>query len=247
MALKKITSETTNRMTCLVIGASGVGKTSLLRTIPEGENALVVSAESGLLCVRDLVESKRINGFEINHFEDIREVFSIVTKEEYTRNYKWLFVDSLTEIADICADLMRSIYTNPSDALKMWGDYNTKMKAMIKAFRDMQHYNVVFTCLEAVDSDDSGRRFMSPKIQGKAFKGSLSSLFDEVFYMTIDKDENGNNVRRFVTQPIDKLPAKDRSGKLEVFEVPDLSIITEKIMTKSINLNSSKMMENNND
>lgn len=232
MAIKKITPQTTDRITCLVIGASGRGKTSLLKTIPEEENALVISAESGLLCVRDLVTSGRVTGFEIDHFLDVEEVYGRALNEKYLDHYKWIFIDSLTEVADLCVENCKEIYTNPSDTLKMWGEYSARMKEMIKAFRDMPHYNVVFTCLESVDTDEMGARFVGPKMQGKAFKETLVSLFDEVFYLNMKKDEAGEDVREFVTQPIDKLPAKDRSGKLETFEAPDLSVVYNKIMTK---------------
>lgn len=70
MALKKINIENASRFCALVIGPAGIGKTSLLRTIlgqcydqdqgwvqcqePTGR-VLTLSAESGLLCVRDLI------------------------------------------------------------------------------------------------------------------------------------------------------------------------------------------------
>ena len=247
MAIKKITPQTTDRMTCLVIGASGRGKTSLLRTIPEGENALVISAESGLLCVRDLVVSGKVTGFEIDHFLDVGEIFFKATGEKYTNHYKWIFIDSLTEIADLCALHMKEVYPNPSDSIKKWNEYTEHMKAMVKAFRDMPHYNVVFTCLDSTESDEAGIRYTAPKMQGKAFKGTLTSLFDEVFYLNMKKDDSGNDSREFVTQPIDRLPAKDRSGKLNTYEEPDLSVIANKIMANGmIDLNSSKMKESEN-
>ena len=42
--MRLITPETNNRFNCLVYGQPGVGKTSLLRTIPEDEPVCTLSA-----------------------------------------------------------------------------------------------------------------------------------------------------------------------------------------------------------
>ena len=60
MPLKPIVAEKVDRFTALVIGEAGIGKTSLLRTIPEEDKVCVLSAESGLLAVRDLVKAGRV-------------------------------------------------------------------------------------------------------------------------------------------------------------------------------------------
>lgn len=89
MPLCKITPQATNRFCCLVIGQAGTGKTSLLRTImgqeydqesrewkqsrEPTEKVLTLSAESGLLCVRDLVEQGMVEGYEIGSLQDFRE------------------------------------------------------------------------------------------------------------------------------------------------------------------------------
>lgn len=246
MAIKPITAQSTDRMTCLVIGGFGKGKTSLLRTIPEEERSIVISVESGLLCVRDLVVSGRVEGFEITEWKDVYEVFGILVSDKYRSRYKWAFIDSLTEIAALCVVALKKEFPNPKDAIKMWGVYSERMTEMIKAFRDMPHYNVVFTALDEVSTDELGRRYTEASMQGKKVKELLPSYFDEVFYLDIFKDDEGNDVRKFVTQPIDDLPAKDRSGKLDVYEEPDLSKIAGKIMTKpeALDFNSSKMQEN---
>ena len=43
------------------------------------------------------------------------------------------------------------------------------------------------------------------------------------------KEENGELSRYFLTQPTDRYYAKDRSGKLEQLEIPDLTAIYKKI------------------
>lgn len=227
--MKPITDLNTDRMTCLVIGRPGIGKTTLVGTVPEGEKACILSAESGLLCLRDLLKSKTVDAFSIETFEDLQNAYMDLMTPEYQEQYKWVFVDSLTEISDLCVKMMDREFPNPKDALKKWGMFTMRMTNLIKAFRDMPHYNVVFTCLESVEKDEMNRRYISPEMAGKKLKEKLPSLFDEVFHMLILEQEENEPRRVLVTDAIDECPGKDRSGKLETYEEPDLSIISNKI------------------
>jgi predicted ATPase len=229
MALKPISLDSVNRFIALVIGDSGVGKTSLLRTIPEDEPVFVVSAESGLLCVKDLVVSRRVQGVEVSSFSDLSEVYGFLNSPR-ALGYKWLFIDSLTEIAARCVDAVKIKYPNRSDSFPMWGEYTEKITQHIKAYRDLTAFNVVFTCLEEADKDEVNRRIFGPVIAGKEIKKMLRSWFDEVFFMTLLKDASGVEQRVFITQPWENRPAKDRSGKLALVESPHLGEIKRKIL-----------------
>ena len=245
MPLNIITPQSANRFCCLVVGQAGTGKTSLLRTIlgqeydqesrawkqirePE-ERVLTLSAESGLLCVRDLVEQGLIEGYEIGSLQDFREAQAMLMTPEFREHYGWVFIDSLTEISSRCVEAMRLKYQSSSDTFKMWGEYNEVMTLMIKAFRDMRDYNVVFTCLESAESDENRRRYLAPAISGSQLKERLTSYFDEVFHMTETTSEDGNVWRIFHTaQPVGL--AKDRSGRLAPVEKPNLQSIKHKIL-----------------
>jgi hypothetical protein len=95
----------------------------------------------------------------------------------------------------------------------------------------MPHYNIVFTCLPSTEKDETNRRYIAPSISGSGLKEKLTSYFDEVFYMTSQKNSEGNEERIFITQPIERYPAKDRSGVLETIEQPNLTVIKNKIFT----------------
>jgi len=229
MALKPITADSTDRFTALVIGESGIGKTSLIRTLPDDENVCLLSAESGLLCIRDLVKSKRVTGFEIGSFAEMREAFSMLNTDKFKEHYKWIFIDSLTEIASRAVEAMKAKYPKKADSFPMWGEYNDLMTQMIKGFRDISHYSVVFTCLPSIEKDETNKRYTAPSISGSGLKERLTSYFDEVFYMTSQKDSDGNDERVFITQPWERYPAKDRSGALALIEQPNLTEIKHKI------------------
>jgi len=230
MALRPLEVNKVQRFTALVIGKAGIGKTSLLRTIPETEGVCVINAESGLLCVADLVESGRVQGYEVETVEELREVYKALTTDEFKEKYKWVFIDSLTEISSRVVGQMKAKYTDRKDSFVMWGEYTDVMTNMIKVFRDIEHYNVVFTCLDDIDKDDNNKRYVAPSISGSGLKNRLTSYFDEVFYYTMVTGEGGKEVRGFITQPTAQYPAKDRSGKLGHSEEPNLGKIKEKIV-----------------
>lgn len=243
MALRKISPEKTNRICALVVGPAGIGKTSLLRTIlgqtfgPNGWEQIAepagrvctLSAESGLLCVRDLVESGHVEGFEIGTFGELREAQACFLQPEFQERYQWIFIDSLTEISARCVENVKQKFPSASDSFKMWGEYNDVMTQAIKAFRDLTSYNVIFTCLETVDKDQNNVRYKAPSISGSGLKERLTSYFDEVFYMERLIDETGNSSLVFRTrEPVGV--AKDRSGKLAAVEDANLLTIRNKIL-----------------
>ncbi|MDR1039440.1 MAG: ATP-binding protein [Deltaproteobacteria bacterium] len=231
MALRYITAETDRRMTCLVIGRAGIGKTSLLRTIPESEEVFTISAEAGLLCVRDMVESGRVQGAEVTGTADVIECLdNLRFNPKWRDRYTWVFIDSLTEISSVCYEEMKARYPDRRDSFNMWDAYAGIMNRIIKSFRDLKPYNVVFTCLAAMEFDDGKKPIVSPDVQLKSLKQRLTSFFDEVFYMTDVPAEGGEMRRMFITQPFLAFPGKDRSGRLELHEEPDLARVKAKIL-----------------
>ena len=246
MALKAISVEQTDRVTCLIIAPAGMGKTSLIKTIlgyefdpgerkwskkedHKEQRVCVLSAESGLLSVRDLVKAGLVEGYEIGSLSDFKEAYGLLASDSQMKErYTWVFIDSLTEISGRCVEAMKAKYPSKADSFNLWGDYTDTMTLLIKGFRDLHDYSVVFTCLDSVEKDEANRRFVGADIQGKQLKDRLTSYFDEVFYMTT-MSTDGNEYRAFVTQPYERFPGKDRSGCLELIEKPDLAYIKAKI------------------
>lgn len=228
--LKPITKETANRLNCLVIGGAGLGKTSLLRTIPEDEKTLVLSCEGGLLAVRDMIEAGLIEGFEVGSFADLKEAYQMLLTPDFKTRYRWVFLDSLTEVSGKCLESLKAKYLKSEDTFKMWGEFSDNLTHIIKAFRDLTNYSVVMTCLPATQLDDLNRRYVGCAISGKQLQERLPSYFDLVLYMINKEDENGTEHRVFVTSPSDRYPGKDRSGRLAQIEKPDLGYLRNKIL-----------------
>lgn len=251
MALQRITPQSADRICALLIGPAGIGKTSQIRcllgqdyqggqwiqTDMAPEKVLVLSAESGLLCVRDLITAGQIEGFEIRSLGEFQEALRFCLSPDFRQQgYQWVFIDSLTEIAARCAEDLQRKYPSKTDSFKMWGEYSQTMTDIIKAFRDLQGVNVVFSCLLAVDKDDAGRRFPVPDISGSGLKNRLTSYFDEVFIFERMSMNTGNPEAPVMQEMLvfnTKAPvglAKDRSGKLSETEYPNLLMVRNKIL-----------------
>lgn len=215
---KTVTAE---RMTMLVYGNPGAGKTSLAKTI-QGR-VLILSAESGLLSL----SGTEMDVIEIGSWADVQEAYGWIVAEP--RPYDWIFIDSLTELGQRLVEDMKRIYPDRKDSIVMWGEVADRMRAFIKAFRDLRPYSVVFTALAKIDKDAVGRRFTGVDLNGK-IADQLPAFFDEVFALRILEAEDGTASRWLVTSQHDDWVAKDRSGQLALFEPPDLAGIARKII-----------------
>lgn len=210
-----------SKVKAIVYADSGMGKTTLLGTLPE-DKTLIVSAESGLLCLND----KDIAVVEIKAWGDLQEVYKNLTKNPEWAHFEYVALDSLTELSDKLVFTLENLpeFRDPKMALKMWGEYSKRMTATIKAFRDLDK-SVVFTALPE-DVLDGGVVTKKPFIKGSAVQKMLNSYFDEVFYLCIDESSDSRHLQ---TQPSTSATAKDRSGKLNAYEQPNLTDIINKI------------------
>lgn len=223
MEIKSTKNLHSDQVKILVYGQSGIGKTVLLGTMPPAET-LIISAESGLLCLSD----RAIDVIEVKSDTAVREAYAYLQRNEDGGKYKYIAIDSLTEISDLIVKGLKNKddYKNPSNVLKMWGEFNDTMVGLIKAFRDLPRH-VVFSALSD-DVNDGGIITKHPLISGNKAQKLLSSFFDEVFYLTINQE----NEREIITQPTHQFIAKDRSGKLATSEAPNLTNIIDKIQGK---------------
>lgn len=224
MKFKSTKDVSSSRFVSLIVGASGAGKTSQVRHLSE-EETLIISAESGLLCLGGTDYAVA----EINSTEDLMNVYKFLTIDP--PKFKYIFIDSLTEILEIVlAELKEDPkYADPKNTLKMYGAYNEQATKIIKAFRDLTNYSVIFTCLDenAKNGVEIVKEFNVP---GSSIKNNLMAWFDLVLHLQTFKTEDGETVRKFITDVSESPLAKDRSGKLEPYENANLGEIIIKVL-----------------
>lgn len=202
----------------LVYGQAGSGKTTLIKTLPK---PVVLSAESGLLSLVD----EDIPYIEIKSLEDLREAYVWLTTDPAGLAFESVALDSLSEIAEVCLAAEKKVAKDPRQA---YGEMQEQMSALIRAFRDIPGRNVYFSA-KAENVDDNGRKLWGPMMPGVKLGQSLPYFFDLVLALRVEKDVNGNVVRALLTDNDSIWTAKNRGGKLNLWEQPDLGAIINKI------------------
>ena len=204
-----------------LLGPNGSGKTTLAKTLNH-EETIILSAESGLLSLSGV----SIDAININKYKELEEAF--IWLGEQTK-YKNVFLDSLTEIGEILFNELKPNYER-SQMFTLYDEYSTKMTKFIKALRDFHKYNIYCTALDSLTKKDF-TEVVSIDLKQKSLAKRLPALFDEVFYLKTAEAEDGQLKRALMTNNEELDFLKDRSGKLDKWERPDLGAITEKIFS----------------
>lgn len=229
----------------IVYAPSGHGKTWQVQTL---DKPIILSYESGLDSVGDkdiaFVDMTKSDKGELLSVEarikKIGEVFKELQKEEYKVKFKTIFIDSLTEIAELIyqsakldAEKIASETGKNPDGFKIWDTYISEIKKLVKAFRDIPHYDVVFVCLDhEYENTDTGEREFTLALPGNRAKKEIPGLIDNVFYLEKRVDKDGKEARRILTNRTAKIFAKNRvpaTIKLELYEEANLGKLIKKL------------------
>lgn len=213
-----------NGIKMLVHGPSGAGKTRLCTTT--GEPTLIISAESGLLSIKDIQVSWMIKGVEIDTISDLEEIYAWLEDPANAGIFKWVCLDSITEIAE---RILSNEKAEAKDPRKAYGELQDKMMILMRRFRDLKGYNVLMSAKQQRIQDETGPAFYTAMMPGAKLHQQIPYIFDEVFALRVEKDENGEDYRVIQTGRDIYYEAKDRSGCLRMFEKPDISKIVKKI------------------
>jgi hypothetical protein len=210
-----------NGLKFLVHGPAGAGKTLLCATT--GEPTVIISAESGLLSLRGV----DIPVIEVKTLDQLYEAYQFVVMTEQGQSFKWVCLDSISEIAEVVLNHEKKVAKDPRQA---YGALAEKMTDLIRAFRDLPGRNVYFSCKqERAKDEQSGAMLYYPAMPGNMLKQGVGYFFDFVFALRIEKDAEGTPARWLQTSRDYNFEAKDRSGALDMFEPPDLGAIAAKV------------------
>lgn len=203
----------------LVYGQAGAGKTSLIPTLP---NPVILSAEGGLLSIADT----NLPFVEINDLADLREAYQWLTKSKEAEGFESVALDSISEIAEVVLNAEKKATKDPRQA---YGAMQEQMADIIRGFRDLPGKHVYMSAKLEKTQDEMGRVLYAPSMPGNKTGQSLPYFFDEVLALRVEKDSEGNTRRALMCDSDGLWLAKDRSGKLEVWEDADLGMIIKKI------------------
>lgn len=208
----------------LVYAKSGYGKTYLARTAP---SPIILSAESGVLSLGDI----DLPMVKVKTVKDLEEFYSFITSNPQAQQFQTIYIDSLTEIAEVVLANSKAVVKDPRQAYtKLMDD----MLPLIKAYRDIPNKHVVMTAKQEANKDElTGIVLQGPMMPGNKMGQQLPYLFDEVFRLGIGKTTTNVEYRYLQTAPDLQYEGKDRSGVLDSMEPPDLTHIFNKIISKT--------------
>lgn len=271
MALRIVTaderlSEANQKTTVAIFGPSGVGKTSLARTLPPKET-VVIDLEAGMKSLQGWTgDSIPVRTFPdaldiacliggVNPAADASGFFSQGHYEHVTATYpdlltllsvkRFVFVDSITDLtrqAMAWAKARPEAFSEKTGKPDTRGAYGLLAREVIGLLKHLQHASgktVIFVGILESITDDMNRTTWQPQMDGGKVGRELPGIVDQVMTLSLfDRDESGwrhnptsGAERRFVCRSGNPwaLPAKDRSGHLEITESPDLGALLFKI------------------
>jgi GTPase SAR1 family protein len=243
----------------LIVGPSGVGKTSLLRSLNAEmlASTAVVDIEAGLLAVADLP----VTSVRPRTWDECRDIacalggpnpalpataaYSEAHYNEVMKNpelaklvpFHTLFIDSLTGAGRLCFTWaeQQPEATSERGRKDLRAIYGLHARSMLGWLNQLQHARertVVFAAVLEKNVDDFNVATWQPQIEGGKTGRELPAIVDEIITMTWIDFGDRKPVRAFVcTNPNPwGYPAKDRSGRLEQLEPPNLGALITKLI-----------------
>jgi phage nucleotide-binding protein len=215
--LKNTAQVAVNGLKVLVYGHAGAGKTTLAASMPA---PIIISAEGGLLSIKDA----GLDYIEVNSMDSLMEAFEYV--QASGDKYASVVLDSISEIGEVV--LIHEKRIN-KDGRAAYGEMAVQMTSIIRAFRDLAGKHVLMTAKVEKSQDESGRILYAPSMPGAKVGQQLPYFFDEVLALRVEKDAEGIAQRAIMCDSDGLWLAKDRSGKLDAWEAPDMGAIIAKI------------------
>jgi hypothetical protein len=242
----------------LIVGPTGVGKTSLLRTL-DSKSTLFVDIEAGDLAVQDIA----IDTFRPRNWPGCRNIAvylaganpavpagavysdahldavidELDSPPDRRAEYRTFFIDSITAAGRLCfawACQQPEAFSERSGRKDLRGAYGVFAREMIGWLLHLQQaraVNVVFLGILETITDDFNRTEHRLQLEGSRAARELPAVVDQIITMNWVRFGDEAPVRAFVcTSPNPwNYPAKDRSGRLDQIEQPHLGKLLEKL------------------
>lgn len=241
----------------VIFGKSGIGKTSLLWTLP-ADKTLFFDLEAGDLAIEgwdgDSIRPRTwqecrdfavfIGGpnpalrddqpYSPAHYAAVCEKFG---DPAVLDKYDTVFIDSITVAGRLCFQWCKgqpqafSEKTGKPDTRGAYGLHGQEMIGWLTHLQHTRGKNIWFVGILDEKLDDFNRKIFQPQIDGSKTGLELPGIVDQVVTMAEIAAGDGQAFRAFVNHTLNPygFPAKDRSGRLSLLEEPHLGKLMAKI------------------
>lgn len=188
--------DTTAFRKTLLFAHAGFGKTTQAKYYKDRYGkGFILSGEAGLSSIR----SAAIDYLPFSSFDGPNDptagVWSFIgicravaSPEFKAAGYKWVMLDSLTELSDMvmawaAAKAERTaIETGKKvNGFEKYGDYADKMMGACRFIRDLPYHVVITALAQETENEATGDKEISPLLQGAKIKSQVPGIFDNVF------------------------------------------------------------------
>jgi hypothetical protein len=224
---ERYATEEIDKLKICILGQSGMGKTRMaIATLPPKAKVLILATEPGLMSVRnELRERPTFLPYKIKSLPEFITVLDHF--EGKSKKPDYVVVDSLTALASLIHRNCKSLYKH----MDMWTQFNDKFDVTLDRLLNFPKSNMICTAIDDLETDKSGEVSRLPLIAGGKMKKFMLQNFDGTFFLKYVTSEDGATKSILaVTQHLDDMPAKNRTGTLDLHEPPDLSHIITKML-----------------
>ncbi len=185
--------------------------------------------------------------YSAQHLQHARSVYSGTGIEEFLASKSIIFVDSITDLTRqvmVYARQQPEAFSERTGKPDVRGAYGLLGREVIHALKHLQHAagkTVIFVGVLEKVTDEFNVTTWQPQMEGSKAGRELPGIVDQVMSLHLfSRDADGGYVldekaseRRLVCRAGNAfgLPAKDRSGRLDMTEPPDLGALLAKINT----------------
>lgn len=184
--------DTTSYKKALLYAMHGWGKTTQAKYYQKRYGpGFIISGESGLSSIRSAgIDYLPFSSWDgpvdpDNQVFSFKSIINWVASDEFKkRGYKWIMIDSLTELSDHAykyalakAEAEAVTKKKEVNGFAVWDDYNAAIIGACKWVRDLPMH-VVVTALAKMGEDDNGNPNNWPMVKGSQAQQMLPGIFD---------------------------------------------------------------------